>query len=36
MLPRSTRVRQATAARIWVTETDEDGLSSVVRYRLQR
>lgn len=34
MVPRSTRVRQARADRIWVTETDDDGLSSVVRYRV--
>jgi hypothetical protein len=34
LLPASSRVRQATAARVWVTETDADGLSSVVRYRL--
>ena len=34
MLPRSSRVRQASATHIWVTETDDDGLSSVVRYRL--
>ena len=33
-VPRSTRVRQARADRIWVTETDDDGLSSVVRYRV--
>lgn len=33
MLPTTTRVRQATASQIWVTETDADGLSSVVRYR---
>ncbi|HEX9565069.1 MAG TPA: hypothetical protein VF981_13895 [Gemmatimonadaceae bacterium] len=34
MVPASTRVRQASATRIWVTATDEDGLSSVVRYRV--
>lgn len=34
MVPVTTRVRQATATHIWVTETDDDGLSSVVRYRL--
>lgn len=34
MVPTTTRVRQATATHIWVTETDDDGLSSVVRYRL--
>ena len=33
-LPRSSRLRQATASRIWVTETDDDGLTSVVRYRV--
>jgi len=27
-------VRQASATRVWVTETDDDGLSSVVRYRV--
>lgn len=35
MLPASTRVRQATANHVWVTETDTDGLSSVVRYRVE-
>jgi hypothetical protein len=34
MVPTSTRIRQASATRIWVTETDDDGLSSVVRYRV--
>ena len=34
LLPRSSRLRQATASRIWVTETDDDGLTSVVRYRV--
>jgi len=34
LVPPSTRVRQATASRIWVTETDADGLSDVVRYRV--
>ena len=34
VVPQSTRVRQARADRIWVTETDNDGLSSVVRYRV--
>jgi hypothetical protein len=34
MVPSSTRVRQASATHIWVTETDDDGLSSVVRYRV--
>lgn len=34
MLPASTRVRQATGTHVWVTETDADGLSSVVRYRI--
>lgn len=29
-----TRVRQASATHVWVTETDEDGLASVVRYRV--
>src|SRR5687768_16010770 len=31
---RAMRVRQATASLIWVTETDSDGLSDVVRYRV--
>jgi hypothetical protein len=35
LLPRTSVVRQATASRIWVTETDADGLTSVVRYRVQ-
>ena len=34
MVPTSTRIRQASATHIWVTETDDDGLSSVVRYRV--
>lgn len=34
IVPGSTRVRQASAERLWVTETDDDGLSSVVRYRV--
>jgi hypothetical protein len=34
MVPASTRIRQASATHIWVTETDDDGLSSVVRYRV--
>lgn len=34
LLPRSSRVRQATASQVWVTETDDDGLTSVVRYRV--
>ena len=33
-VPLATRIRQASADRIWVTETDDDGLSSVVRYRV--
>jgi hypothetical protein len=32
-VPAGTRVRQASATHVWVTETDADGLSSVVRYR---
>jgi hypothetical protein len=35
LLPRSTRLRQASATHIWVTETDDDGLTSVVRYRVE-
>lgn len=35
VLPGSSRVRQASASHVWVTETDADGLTSVVRYRLQ-
>jgi hypothetical protein len=35
LLPRSSRLRQANATHIWVTETDNDGLTSVVRYRIQ-
>lgn len=34
LLPASTRVRQASATHIWVTETDADGLSSIARYRV--
>ena len=28
-------MRQANATHVWVTETDNDGLTSVVRYRIQ-
>ena len=35
LLPRSSRLRQANASHVWVTETDDDGLTSVVRYRIQ-
>jgi hypothetical protein len=34
VVPTSTRIRQASATHIWVTETDDDRLSSVVRYRV--
>ena len=34
LVPHSMRIRQATASRIWVTATDADGLSDVVRYRV--
>lgn len=34
LVPATTRVRQASATHIWVTETDADGLSSVARYRV--
>ena len=34
LVPFATRVRQATRSHIWVTETDADGLSDVVRYRV--
>lgn len=33
-LPRGSRLRQASATDIWVTEADEDGLTSIVRYRV--
>ena len=29
-----TRIRQASASRVWATEVDDDGLASVVRYRV--
>lgn len=29
-----TRIRQASASRMWATEIDDDGLASVVRYRV--
>ena len=35
VVPSTSRIRQASASRIWVTETDQDGLTSVVRYRVQ-
>ncbi len=34
ILPKRSTLRQASARHIWVTETDEDGLNSVVRYRV--
>lgn len=34
VLPKRSTLRQATARQIWVTETDDDGLNSVVRYRV--
>jgi hypothetical protein len=34
ILPKGSTLRQATARHIWVTETDDDGLNSVVRYRV--
>lgn len=33
-LPPRTTLRQATRTHVWVTESDEDGLASVVRYRV--
>jgi hypothetical protein len=35
LLPRTSRLRQARANQIWVTDTDSDGLTSVVRYRVE-
>ena len=35
-LPAQSRVQQATSSHVWVTETDADGLTSVVRYRIVR
>ena len=35
LLPRTSRIRQASATHIWVTDTDSDGLTSVVRYRVE-
>lgn len=34
VLPKNTRLRQASARNLWVTKTDDAGLSSVVRYRM--
>lgn len=34
LLPRGERLRQAMRTRAWVTRTDEDGIASVVRYRI--
>ncbi len=34
LLPPKTTVRQASATRIWTTQTDADGLVSVVRYKV--
>lgn len=36
LLPPRTRVQQATATHVWVTESDSLGLTSVVRYRIVR
>jgi len=33
-LPKSSRLRQASATQVWVTEADDDGLTSVIRYRV--
>ena len=35
-LPPRSRVQQATSSHLWLTETDVDGLTSVVRYRIVR
>jgi hypothetical protein len=35
-LPPRSHVQQATARHLWVTEIDDDGLTSVVRYRILR
>lgn len=34
LLPRGERLRQATRTRAWVTRMDDDGVASVVRYRI--
>ena len=34
MVPPHSRLRQASANQVWMTETDRDGLVSVVRYRV--
>lgn len=34
LIPRGSRLRQANAKQIWMTEADSDGLTSVVRYRV--
>ena len=35
LLPRTSRLRQARATHVWVTDTDPDGLTSVVRFRVE-
>lgn len=35
VLPPGVRLRQATRTRAWVTEADDDGVASVVRYRIE-
>jgi hypothetical protein len=34
LLPPGSRLLQASATRVWIAETDRDGLTSVVRYRV--
>ena len=34
VIPPRTTIRQATATHAWVTQTDEDGLATVLRYRV--
>ena len=34
-LPPRMTIRQATSTHVWVTQTDEDGLASVLRYRVR-
>jgi hypothetical protein len=35
-LPPRSRVQNATSTNVWMTETDEFDLVSVVRYRIER
>ena len=35
-VPRNVRIKVASRAAIWATETDDDGMQHIVRYRIVR